>query len=145
VRDLVFGKGDSGWLLPKLASARQGALGGKKCSSSALLMPTRSPASRSEGNQGVFLGATSCLAVQVLLGEVLARKSAQYEALAFLRTLKWPSLHCLAVQEALGVRRFLAVLVAFANSWQRVGGGVSTRASILVRGGNGTPWPLLLC
>jgi len=41
-----------------------------------------------EGNLGVFLGATSCLAVQMLFGEVLARKSAQYEALAFLIALK---------------------------------------------------------
>jgi len=36
-----------------------------------------SKASEREGNHGVFLRATSCLAVQTLSGEVFARKSAQ--------------------------------------------------------------------
>ena len=55
----------------------RGLLGGKKWSSSALLIVTGFEASEREGNLGVFLGATSCLAVQMLLGEGFARKSAQ--------------------------------------------------------------------
>jgi len=34
-------------------------------------------ASGREGNLGVFLRATSCLAIHMLFGEVFARKSAQ--------------------------------------------------------------------
>jgi len=52
-------------------------LGGKKWSSSAWLIFTGSQAPGGEGNIGVFLGAISCLAVQMLFGEVLERKSAQ--------------------------------------------------------------------
>jgi len=54
-----------------------GSLGGKKWSSSALLIATGPEASGSEGNLGVFLSATNCLAVQMLFGEAFARKSAQ--------------------------------------------------------------------
>jgi len=45
-------------------------LGGKKCLSSAWLILTGSEASGREGTLGVFLVATGCLAVQMLLGEV---------------------------------------------------------------------------
>jgi len=55
----------------------RGSLGGKKWFRSALLIATRSEGSGREGYLGVFLGATSCLAVQMLFGEVFARKSAQ--------------------------------------------------------------------
>ena len=55
----------------------RGSLGGKKCFRSALLIATGFEASGREGNLGVFLGATSCLAVQMLFGEVFAKKSAQ--------------------------------------------------------------------
>jgi len=55
----------------------RGSLGGKKWSKSALLIATGSVASGRVGNLGVFLGATNCLAVQMLFGEALARKSAQ--------------------------------------------------------------------
>ena len=55
----------------------RGSLGGKKCSSSALLIVTGFEASLREGNLGDFLGVTSCLAVQMLFGEVFARRSAQ--------------------------------------------------------------------
>jgi len=55
----------------------KGSLGGKKWFKSALLIATGSVASEREGNLRVFLGATNCLAVQMLLGEVFARKSAQ--------------------------------------------------------------------
>jgi len=51
-------------------------------------METGSDVLGREGNLGVFLGATSCLVVHTLFGEALARKSAQYEALAFLIALK---------------------------------------------------------
>jgi len=54
-----------------------GSLGGKKSSKSALLTATGFEASGREGNLGVFLGASSCLAVQMLFGEVFARKLAQ--------------------------------------------------------------------
>jgi len=54
-----------------------GSLGGKKWSSSALIFATGPEASGREGNLGVFLGATSCLALQMLFGEVFARKTAQ--------------------------------------------------------------------
>jgi len=66
----------------------RGSLGGKKWSRSALLIATRLEASGREENLGVFLGATSCLAVHMLSGEVFARKSAQYEAFALLMALK---------------------------------------------------------
>jgi len=55
----------------------RGSLGGKKLFRSALLIATGSEASGREGNLGVFLGATNCLAVQMLFGEVFGRKSAQ--------------------------------------------------------------------
>jgi len=64
------------------------SLGGKKWSRSALLIATGSEASGRGGNLGVFLGATSCLAVHMLFGEVFARKSAQYKAFALLMALK---------------------------------------------------------
>jgi len=66
----------------------RGSLGGKKWSRSALLIATGSEASGREGNLGVFLGATSCFAVHMLSGEVLAMKSAPYEAFALLMALK---------------------------------------------------------
>jgi len=40
-------------------------------------MATGTEASGREGNLGVFLGATSCLAVHMLFGEVYAWKSGQ--------------------------------------------------------------------
>ena len=67
---------DEGFFLRRLLPGR-GCLGGKKWSNSALLIATRPEASGREGNLGVFLGTTSCLAVQMLFGEVFARKSAQ--------------------------------------------------------------------
>jgi len=54
----------------------RGSLGRKKWSRSALLIATGFEASVREGNLGVFLGATNCLAVQMLFGEVFARKPA---------------------------------------------------------------------
>jgi len=46
----------------------RGSLGGKKWSSSALLIVTGSEAPGREGNLGVCLGATSCLAVYMFSG-----------------------------------------------------------------------------
>jgi len=66
----------------------RGSLGGKKWSRSALLIANGSKASGREGKLGVFLGATSCLAVHMLFGEAFARKAAQYEAFALLIALK---------------------------------------------------------
>jgi len=66
----------------------RGSLGGKKWSRSVLLIATGLEVLGREGNLGVFLGATSCLAVHMLSGEVIARKSAQYEAFALLMALK---------------------------------------------------------
>ena len=66
----------------------KGSLGGKKWSTSALLIATGPEASRREGNLGVFLGATSCLAVQMLFGDVFATKSVQLEAFALLMALQ---------------------------------------------------------
>jgi len=54
----------------------RGSLEGKKWSRSTVLIATEFEASWREGNLGVFLEATSCLAVQMLFGEVFARKSA---------------------------------------------------------------------
>ena len=62
----------------------RGSLGGKKWSSSALLIATGSEVLGREGNLGVFLGATNCLAVEMFSGELFARKSAQYEAFALI-------------------------------------------------------------
>ena len=55
----------------------RGSFGGKKWSKRALLLDTRSVAPGKEGNLGVFLGATHRLAVHILWGVVLVRKSAQ--------------------------------------------------------------------
>ena len=55
----------------------RGSFGGKKWLRSASLIATGSVALGREGNLGVFLAATICLAVQMLSGEVFARKSAQ--------------------------------------------------------------------
>jgi len=66
----------------------RGSLWGKKWSRSALLIATGSEASVKEGNLGVFLGATSCLAVHMFSGELFARKSVQDEAFALLMALK---------------------------------------------------------
>ena len=85
ISSLVRGVAE-GFFLRRPLSGR-GSLGGKKWSSSALLIATGSEASGREGNLGVFLGVTSCLAVQMLSGEVFARKSAQYEACALLMAL----------------------------------------------------------
>jgi len=63
-------------------------LRGKKCWGSPWLILTGSEVSGREGNLGGFLGTTSLFAVQMLLGEVLARKSGQYKALAFLMALE---------------------------------------------------------
>ena len=54
----------------------RGSLGGKKLSRWALLIATGFEASGREGNLGVFLGATNCLAFQMLFREVFARISA---------------------------------------------------------------------
>ena len=52
----------------------RGSLWGKKWSRRALVIATGFEASGREGNLGVFLGATRGLAVQMLFGEVFARK-----------------------------------------------------------------------
>ena len=56
-------------------------LRGKKWSCSTLVIVTGSEASRRERNLGAWLWVTSCLAVQMVFGEVLARRSTYYEAL----------------------------------------------------------------
>jgi len=66
----------------------RGSCGGKKWSRSTLLIATGLEASGREGNLGVFLGTTSCLAVHMLSGEVFARKSSEYEAFALLMAFK---------------------------------------------------------
>jgi len=75
ISSVVRGEAE-GFLLRRPLPGR-GSLGGKKWSSSALLIATGPVASGREGNLGVCLGATNCLAVQMLFGEVFARKSAQ--------------------------------------------------------------------
>jgi len=54
-----------------------GFLGGKKWSSSALLMATGWETPRTEWNLGVLLGVTSCLAVHILFEKGLGRRSPQ--------------------------------------------------------------------
>jgi len=76
-----------GFLLRRPLVGR-GFLWGKKWFKSALLIATRSKASGREGNLGVFIRATSSLAVEMLCGEVFAKKSAQREAFALLMALK---------------------------------------------------------
>jgi len=61
---------------------------GKKWSRRALLIDTWSVGPGREGNQGVFLGATNCLAAHMLWGVALARRSALYDVLALLMALK---------------------------------------------------------
>jgi len=78
------------WFLVRRSRPGRGSLGGKKWSSSALLIVTGSEAPGRDGNLGVtlFLGATSSLAVQTLFGQVLARKSAQWEAFTLFMALE---------------------------------------------------------
>jgi len=52
----------------------RGSVGGKRWSRIAFLIATGPQASGIEGNLGVRLGVTSSLAVQMLSGEVFARK-----------------------------------------------------------------------
>jgi len=72
-----FVRGEADGFFARHPLLRRGFLGGKKWFRSALLIATGSEASGREGNLGVFLGATNCLAVQILSREVFARKSAQ--------------------------------------------------------------------
>jgi len=71
-----------------VTSAGQGAFGGEKMIQECVVYRDGSEASGREGNLVVFLGAISCLAIQMLFGEVFARNSAQYEALALVMALK---------------------------------------------------------
>ena len=72
-----FVRGGAEGFLARRPLLGRGVFGGKKWFRSALLIETGSSASGREGNLGVFLGATNCLAVQMLSGVVFARKSAQ--------------------------------------------------------------------
>src|ERR1700712_407773 len=63
--------------LKSLPRGGGGGLGGKKGSSQAFVVDTGSSAPGMGGKRGVFLGVTNCLAVHMLCGVVLARKSAQ--------------------------------------------------------------------
>jgi len=72
---VVWGAAE-GFLLRRPLLGRR-YLGGNKSSSKALLMATGPEVWGREGTPGVFLGATSCLAVQMLLGEVFVRKLPQ--------------------------------------------------------------------
>jgi len=76
---LIFSdiRGAAERFLVRRALLGRGLLGGKKWSSSALLIATGQEASGKEGNLGVFLRGTNCLAVQMLFGEAFVRKSAQ--------------------------------------------------------------------
>ena len=62
---------------------------------------------------------TNLFAVQMLWGVVLARKSAQWEFLAFLIALKYPCLERRARLTRSSVRCFLASLQALAYSLRR--------------------------
>jgi len=86
ISSLVRGEAEGFFLRRPLLG--RGFLGGKKWSRNGLLIATGFRASGREGNLGVFVGATSCLAVQMLFGEVFTRKSAQYQAFALLIDLK---------------------------------------------------------
>jgi len=81
IPSLVRGVADGSFFRRPLLG--RGSLGWKKWFRSALLIVTGFEASGREGNLEVFLGATSCLAVQMLFGQVFARKSAQKEASLF--------------------------------------------------------------
>ena len=72
------------------------------------------------GKRGVLRGVTNFFAVHMLWGVVLARKSAQWEFLAFLIALKYPCLESRARATRPSVRCFLANLDALAYSLRRV-------------------------
>ena len=89
-RRFVPGCGES------LPLAGGGGLGGKKYWRSAVFIEVGVSAAGSVGKRGVFRGATYCLAVQMFWGVVLAKKFDQYDPLACLIALKYPSLESLA-------------------------------------------------
>ena len=71
------------------------------------------------GKRGDLRGVTNFFAVQMLWGVVLARKSDQWEFLAFLIALKYPCLESRARLTRSSVRCFLANLQALAYSLRR--------------------------
>ena len=72
------------------------------------------------GNRGVLRGVMNFFAVQMLWGVVLARKSVQWEILAFYIVLKYPWFESRARLTRVSVRCFFANLQALAYSLRRV-------------------------
>ena len=104
------------WRQPRVGSS---AFGGKKWSRRALLISTGELAPGISGNRGVLRGVTNFFAVQILWGVVLARKSVQWEFLAFFIALKYLCLESWARLMRVTVRCFFANLQALAYSLRR--------------------------
>ena len=94
--------------------------GGKKWSRRGLLISSGELAEGRSGNRGILRGATNFFAVQMLWGVVLARKSVQWDFLAFFITWKYPCLESRARHTSVSVRCFFANLQALAYSLRRV-------------------------
>ena len=104
------------WRRPGIGSS---GFGGKKWVRRASLISTGELAPGRSGNRGVLRGVTNFFAVQMLWGVVLARKSVQWEVLAFFITLKYPCLKSRARLTRVSVRCFFAILQALAYSLRR--------------------------
>ena len=93
--------------------------GGMKWSRRASLISTGELAPGRSGNRGVLQGVTNFFAVQMLWGVVLARKSVQWEFLAFFIALKYPCLESRARLARVSVWCFFANLQGLAYSLRR--------------------------
>ena len=76
------------WRRPRRWSS---GFAGKKWSRRALLISTGELASGRSGKRETLQGVTNFFVVQILCGVVLARKSDQWDFLAFLTALKYPT------------------------------------------------------
>ena len=104
------------WRRPRVGSS---GFGGKKWFRRTSLISVGELAPGRSGNHGVLRGVTNFFAVQMLWGVILARKSDQWEFLAFFIALKYPSLESRARLTRVSVPCFFANLQALAYSLRR--------------------------
>ena len=93
--------------------------GGKEGPTRPSLISTGELAPGRSGNGGILWGVTNFFAVQMLWGVVLARKSDQWEFLAFFIALKYPCLERRARPTRVSVQCFFVNLQALAYSLRR--------------------------
>ena len=104
------------WRRPRIGGS---GFGGKKWVRRASLISTSELTPGRSGNHGVLREVTNFFAVHMLWGVVLARKSVQWEFLAFFIALNYPCLESRARLTWVCVRFFFASLQALAYSLRR--------------------------